>query len=72
LELDNFKGHYIVAGRRKQNALKDLVTEGKLYTKGRTKTYLIAPREDTGIEENADTEMEENVDTGIEENKDTG
>jgi hypothetical protein len=72
LELDNYKGHYIVAGRRKQNALKDLVTEGKLYTKGRTKMYVIVPREDTEIEEKADTEMEENVDTEMEENVDTG
>jgi hypothetical protein len=47
IELDNFTDEYLVSDRRKQNALKDLVSEGRLTSKGRTKIYMIVPEDDT-------------------------
>jgi hypothetical protein len=47
IELDNFTDEYLVPDRRKQNALKELVTEGRLVAKGRTKVYMIVPEDDT-------------------------
>jgi hypothetical protein len=35
IELNNFTAEYLVPDRRKQNALKDLVAEGRLTTKGK-------------------------------------
>jgi hypothetical protein len=47
IELDNFTAEYLVPDRRKQSALKDLVKGGRLTAKGKTKTYMIVPEDDT-------------------------